>query len=162
MESAGHARSALAAGEGLSPLGALLAAIARAKIRFQVIGMTAAILQGAPGATIDTDLWIDLPERQYMRVINLAHQLGASLLSATVVAMTDGVLVNFCFSIHGVASFETEYRRAKWIAWEGQRVKVLPLARIIRSKEAAGREKDLAVLPLLRSTLAADRIRRRR
>jgi hypothetical protein len=31
--------------------------------------MSAAILQGAPATTLDTDLWIDLPERQYVRVL---------------------------------------------------------------------------------------------
>ena len=38
--------------------------------------------------------------------------------------------------------------------------RVLPLERIIRSKEAAGRDKDLAMLPLLRD-IAASRARLR-
>lgn len=33
--------------------------------------MSAAILQGVPATTLDTDLWIDLPERQYARVAHL-------------------------------------------------------------------------------------------
>ena len=117
--------------------------------------MTGAILQGAPGATLDTDLWVDLPERQYLRVMNIAHGLGASLLAKTLVALTDGKLVNFCYQICGVASFATEYRRAERFHWEGVKVRVLPLERIIRSKEAAGRDKDLAVLPLLRDIAAS-------
>jgi predicted nucleotidyltransferase len=151
----------LAADAPLSALGAFLKTLQREKIRFQVIGMTAAILQGAPGGTIDTDLWIDLPEREYMRVNNLAHQLGGKLLAPTAVEIEDGVLLNFCYRIDGVASFNTEYRRAKWIEWEGVRVKVLPLASVIRSKEAAGREKDLAVLPLLRATASCSAVRRK-
>jgi hypothetical protein len=39
-------------------------------------------------------------------------------------------------------------------------VRVLELSRIIEVKQAAGRPKDLAVLPLLRATL--DEIRKRR
>jgi hypothetical protein len=39
-------------------------------------------------------------------------------------------------------------------------IKVLPLERIIRSKAAAGREKDLAILPTLRD-IAASRKRLR-
>jgi hypothetical protein len=122
--------------------------------------MTGAILQGAPGVTLDTDLWIDLPERQYMRVINMAIRLGATFVANTLVTLTDGKLVNFCYRIHGVASFATEYRRSETYLWEGVEVRVLPLERIIRSKEAADRDKDRAVLPLLRD-IAAGRKRLR-
>ena len=125
--------------------------------------MTAAILQGAPCVTLDADLWVDVPERQYMRLINLALRLGATMLRQTVVHLTDGALVNFCYRLDGVASFRTEYRRAKLIEWEGSVVRVLPLERIIRSKEAAGRDKDLAMLPLLRDIAASrERLRIRR
>jgi hypothetical protein len=62
VEPAGDAGRAVGTDAKLSPLGALLAALVAEKIRFQVIGMTAAILQGAPGVTLDADLWIDLPE----------------------------------------------------------------------------------------------------
>jgi hypothetical protein len=140
---------------GLSPLGSLLSAIAAEKIKFLVIGMTGAIMQGAPGVTLDTDLWIDLPSRQYMRMINLALRQGATMVRQTVVALSDGKLVNFCYEIHGVASFRTEYQGAKLMKWEGTVVRVLPLDRIIRSKTAAGREKDLAVLPMLRHIAAS-------
>jgi hypothetical protein len=40
---------------------------------------------------------------------------------------------------------------------EGCRVQVLPLERLIATKRAAGRAKDLAVLPLLEATLEASR-----
>jgi hypothetical protein len=120
-----------------------------------VVGMTAAIMQGAPGMTLDTDLWVQVPERQYMRLINLSLRLGATALRQTVVALMDGKLVNFCYSISGVASFSTEYRRAELMEWEGSVVRVLPLERIIRSKEAADRDKDRAVLPLLRDIAAS-------
>jgi hypothetical protein len=117
--------------------------------------MTAAILQGAPCVTLDADLWIDLPERQYMRLINLSLRLGATMVRQTVVALTDEKLVNFCYQLSGLASFRTEYRRAKLIEWEGIPVRVLPLDRVIRSKTAAGRDKDLAMLPLLRDIAAS-------
>jgi len=31
--------------------------------------MSAAILQGVPATTLDTDLWLDLPPRQSIRVL---------------------------------------------------------------------------------------------
>ncbi len=42
------------------------------KIRYQLIGMSAAVLQGVPVATIDVDFWLDLPARQ-MRPKDPAH-----------------------------------------------------------------------------------------
>ena len=125
-----------------------------------VVGMTAAIIQGAPCVTLDTDLWVNVPERQYMRLINLSLRLGATAVRQTVVALTDEKLVNLCYSISGVASFSTEYRRAKLAEWEGSIVRVLALDRVIRSKEAADRDKDRAMLPLLRD-IAASRKRLR-
>jgi len=38
--------------------------------------MSAAILQGCPATTLDTDLWIDLPPREYMRVLRLCLKPG--------------------------------------------------------------------------------------
>ena len=105
--------------------------------------------------TLDTDVWLDLPERQYMRAINLSRRLGATMVRQTVVAARDGKLVNFCYSIQGVASFATEYRRAKKFIFEGVEVRVLPLDRVIRSKTAADRPKDHMVLPILRDIAAA-------
>ena len=78
--------------------------------------MTAAILQGVPATTLDADLWIDLPERQYIRVLNLCKKLGAKVIANTVVALTDDTLVNFHYRVDGVASFETESRRVVTVA----------------------------------------------
>jgi hypothetical protein len=117
--------------------------------------MSAAILQGVPGTTLDTDLWVQVPERQTMRLINLSLRLGATMVRQTVVALSDGSLVNFCYRLHGTASFRTEYARAAIVDWNGIAIKVLPLERIIRSKEAADRDKDRAVLPLLRDIAAS-------
>ncbi len=122
--------------------------------------MGAAILQGVPATTLDTDIWVDVPERQYLRLINLSLRMGATMVRQTVVVLTDGSLVNFCYHLDGTASFRTEYVRAAKVPWNGMEARVLPLERIIRSKEAAGRDKDLAMLPLLRD-IAASRARLR-
>jgi hypothetical protein len=90
LESGSDAAGEVGAQRKLSPLGALLAALHETKIKFQVVGMTAAILQGAPCVTLDADLWVDVPERQYMKLINLSLRLGATMIRQTVVALTDG------------------------------------------------------------------------
>jgi hypothetical protein len=117
--------------------------------------MTAAVLQGAPVTTLDADFWIDLPERRYIRVLTLCQKLGAKILANTVVVLEDETRVDFLYRVDGLASFATEWRRSITMEWMDMKVKVLPLDRVIRSKEFVGREKDLAVLPVLKSTLAA-------
>jgi len=123
-----------------------------------VVGMSSAILQGVPATTLDTDLWLDLPERQYMRPINLGLSLGATMVRNTVIALRDGSLANFIFRVDGLASFATEWRRAKSITFRNLPIKVLPLERIIKSKEYLQRPKDLVHLHLLREILASRRI----
>ena len=115
--------------------------------------MTSAVLQGAPFATVDTDIWIDLPVRQYVRILTIAQKLGAQILSRTVIALRDDNRIDFLYRVDGLASFRTEWRRAISMTWAGQNVRVLPLARLIKSKEAAARPKDLAALPTLRAYL---------
>jgi len=119
--------------------------------------MSAAILQGCPATTLDTDLWIDLPSRQYMRVLRLCQKLGGIIRADTVVDLSDGSAVNFPYHVDGLLDFDREYRRARRITWLGNIVSVLPLARILRSKKAVGRPKDLAHLPLLEQTIALRR-----
>jgi hypothetical protein len=115
--------------------------------------MSGAILQGAPATTLDTDLWVDLPPRQYMTVLNLCRALGAAVRANTVVDLQDGSVINFLYEVHGLRSFRAEYRNARRISWLGTRVAVLPLERIYASKKFVGRPKDLAHLPLLEQTM---------
>ena len=120
----------MAAPRKLSPLARLIHTLRAEKIRFQVVGMSGAILQGAPATTLDTDLWIDLPSRQYIRVLNICRRLGATLRANTVVDLSDGSTVNFLYEVHGIRSFDSEYRRAKRIKWLQTELVVLPLERI--------------------------------
>jgi hypothetical protein len=115
--------------------------------------MSAAILQGVPATTLDTDIWIDLPERQYVKVLDVCRNLGGELLARTVVSLRDDTLVNFLNRIDGLGAFKTEAKKAVRLKWFGTKIDVIPLESIIRSKEAVGREKDLAHLPLLRKTV---------
>jgi hypothetical protein len=115
--------------------------------------MSAAILQGVPATTLGTDIWVDLPERAYNRVLNLCRSLGATVMARTVVALSDDTLVNFLYRVDGLKSFAAESRKAVKLNWLGMTVDVMPLRNIIKSKEAVQRPKDIAHLPLLRETL---------
>ena len=120
--------------------------------------MSAAILQGVPATTLDTEIWIDVPPRQYIRILNLCRGLGAEIRANTVVDLSDGSTVNFLYEVHGLRSFAREFHSAKKIRWLETEVAVLPLERIYASKKFVGRPKDLAHLPLLRQAM---KLRRR-
>ena len=116
--------------------------------------MSAANIQGVPGSTIDVDLWLDLPARDYMKAVNLALRLGAQMVRNTVVELRDGTLVNFVYEVTGLPAFEEVIGRAKKMKWHGVNVAVLPLELIQKSKEAIRRPKDLLHIELIRQRLA--------
>jgi hypothetical protein len=123
--------------------------------------MTAAVLQGTPVTTFDVDLWIDLPSRRYLQVMNLALKIGAQMVANTVAVLPGDLTINFVYSVAGLNSFGREYSKARKLHWMGHRVAVLPLERIYASKKCVGRPKDLAHLPLLEQTMKLQRHLRR-
>ncbi len=147
-----HPRRAMGDARNLSALPRLVQSLGEEGIRFQMVGMSAAIVQGVPATTLDTDFWVDLPERQYTRLLNLVVRQGGTPLARTLYALSDGSLVNFIFSMSGLGTFEKEYRHSKEISWRGLRIRV-PLPRILRSKRASGRDKDIAHLPWIQRTI---------
>lgn len=124
------------------PLSRLLEALEKEKIRFILIGMSAAITQGVMGSTLDVDLWIDLPPRNYMRVMNLCLAMGGQMGANTVVFLEDGTPVNFVFKVTGLGTFSNELRHTLPISFLGRKIPVLSLERICVSKRAIGRDKD--------------------
>ena len=132
----------MAAARKPAPLIRLLAAIETEQIRYAMIGMSAAIAQGVMASTLDVDLWIDLPSRQYMRMQDLARKLGAIVAANTVVYLTDGTPVNFIYEVTGLGSFSNERRHFTSARIHGHNVPVLRLERILKSKQAILRDKD--------------------
>jgi len=131
------------------------------KIRFQLIGMSAAVIQGVPVATFDVDLWLDLPARQYMRAVNLALAQGAKMARNTVVELADGTLVNFIYEVTGLKDFATELRKARKLKFHGLTVPVMPLELIRKSKAAVMRPKDPAHIHYIEETLRLLRAKNR-
>lgn len=136
-----------------SPLGAFLKALHEEQIDFILIGAMAAIQQGAPLLTVDYDFWVRLPERQYVRLLSIVGHQGGTIRARTVYELSDGTQVNAIFQPDGLRSFDREWKGALWGELDQVAVRVLPLNRVIVSKRAANRDKDLAVLPILRRTL---------
>jgi len=119
--------------------------------------MTAAVYQGVMINTLDTDIWMDLPSRQYMRLWNIIRSQGGTAMSPTLYVLADGKVVNFLFAVTGLKSFAAEYRHALSVKMENLRVKILPLARILKSKKTVLRDKDLAHIPHIERVLKAQK-----
>ena len=136
-----------------SPLGAFLKALGAEKIDCILIGAMAAIEQGAPLMTVDYDFWVRLPERQYVRLLAIVQRQGGTIRARTLYELSDGTQVNAVFQPDGLRSFDAEWKNCRVGELENVPVKILPLNRVIASKRAANRDKDLAVLPILRRTL---------
>jgi hypothetical protein len=146
-----------------SPFGAFLKALREEKIDCILIGAMAAIQQGAPLITVDYDFWVRLPERQYVRLLAIVQRQEGTIRARTLYELRDGTQVNAIFQPDGLRSFDAEWKISQWGKLEEVPVKVLPLRRVIASKRAANREKDVAVLPILQRTLRlAKRLKERR
>jgi len=151
-------------------------ALREAEVEFVLVGGMAAILHGDVGVTVDVDI---VPEREPDNLDRLAGALRA--LAARI--RTEGVPGGLAFDVSGAffrnlapdsilnlttragdldltfrpsgtEGFADLRRDATLIeAARGVRILVASLADVIRSKEAAGREKDRLALPRLRRLL---------
>jgi hypothetical protein len=137
----------------VSPFVEFLQALEVEGIHSILIGMMAAVEQGAPCSTIDYDFWVDLPKRQVVRLYAVIKRLEGTLRAPTVYELRDGTQINVIFEPVGLRSFSVELKNCRLSQVEGQPIRVLPLSRIIASKRAANRDKDVAVLPILERTL---------
>jgi hypothetical protein len=119
--------------------------------------MSAAVIQGAPVVTFDTDIWLDLPAREYMRAANLCLKLGATMRANTVFVFPDDLMVNFLYAVTGLKSFDSEYQNARRLNWLGlRRVPVLSLERIYHSKSVIRRPKDITHMAILKQLMACE------
>ncbi len=139
---------------------AVLEALRRQGVRFLVVGLSAAVLQGANTGTRDIDLWFrDLADP---RIGEAVREAGGIWVSGTFgtgppqiggEAMGDRLdVVTHC---DGLGSFDDEDAAAVEATVDGLALRLLPLERILASKRASGRPKDKAALPALEEAIAA-------
>jgi hypothetical protein len=140
------------------PERALLAALTELGVRFMVVGVTAASMQGARVATEDIDLWF--PDLNDPRLAEAARRAGGFWVAGHFGMQPPafggkiGDRFDVVLTMSGLGSFDEEYPAAKTLEIDGVAVHVLPLPRIIASKRAANRAKDQAALPALEAALA--------
>jgi len=126
-------------------------------VPFMVVGVGAAVLQGANAVTADVDLWFK--STSHPGVIEAAKKAGgifawrASPPTFSGKGLED---IDVVSRLDGLGSFDEEYAAAVEVPFIGDlTVKVLPLERVIASKRAAGRRKDKVALPALEAAAAA-------
>ena len=138
-----------------------LRALLRRKVRFMVVGLSAAALQGAPVVTQDVDLWfedLDDPRlRDALRQVDAAY-VPPSLLNPPMFAGGGVELFDIVLMMHGLETFPKELRNCVEVSLGRHKLKVLRLDRILASKRAANRAKDRLVIPVLEDSLAATKV----
>ncbi len=137
-------------------------AMAALKLEAVLIGNAAAALQGAPVTTVDFDFLFRKTPRNLVKLKALAKALGGTILRPyypvsdlyRLVRDDDGLQVDFMGTIHGIRTFAGLRDRASTVEVDGVGVRVASLADIVKSKRAARRPRDVAVLDVLERSLA--------
>jgi len=154
----------------------ILAALDRHGVRYVLIGGLAAILYGAPHVTTDVDVVPEETKDNLARLSATLKELNARIRvagedagipldhSAESIArariwnlVTDQGNLDITFVPSGTTGYGDLVRDAEAMNVRGVDVPVASLADVIRSKEAAGRERDRAILPTLRRLLDRQR-----
>lgn len=145
----------------------LLAALNRNHVRYMLVGLSAAVLQGANTATRDIDIWFaDLGDPRIGRAVEQAKGIWTSgsfgMRPPQIGGDAIGDRIDVVVHLDGLQSFEKEVKNAVALEIDGIPVLVLSLDRILASKRAADRPKDRAVVPALEEALAVVKPRTRR
>jgi predicted nucleotidyltransferase len=126
-----------------------------------LIGNAAAALQGSPVSTVDLDFMFRKTVRNLAKIRRIADDLDAVVMRSyypaselyRVVRDRDGLQLDFMAKVDGIRKYESLRARATSVKFGSTELRVAALEDIIRSKVAADRPQDRAVLPVLRRPL---------
>jgi hypothetical protein len=156
----------------------MFACLDRHGVEYVLIGGLAAVLHGSPLPTVDADICPSANPNNLVRLAAALEEIDARIRTADTpdgvrfphdAAFLSGVaLLNLVtrvgdldvsFTPAGTAGYADLAARATTVEIHGVAVPVAALEDIIRSKEAAGRPKDMRALPTLRQLLDVIRSR---
>lgn len=151
----------------------IFAVLARHQVDYVLIGGLAAVAYGSPILTQDMDITPDVELANLGRLSDALRELGATIRTAGVDdplpfahnaqsladvrvwnLQTPSGDLDISFVPNGTSGYSDLVRAARPTQFFGSTVMVADLADVIRSKQAANRDKDLRVLPVLREILA--------
>ncbi|MBL8718258.1 MAG: hypothetical protein JNL79_19920 [Myxococcales bacterium] len=152
---------------------ALLSLLGRHHVEFIVVGVTAAVLQGAPVVTFDLDIVYRRSPENVVRLLEALDEIEAcfrntpgrriapntSHLESTghKLLLTKLGPLDVLGSLDEATGYEELLPHTVVLRVGEHEVRALGLERLIEEKQRAGRPKDLAALPVLRATLARAR-----
>jgi hypothetical protein len=136
-------------------------ALAEHRLEAVMVGNAAAALHGAPVTTLDIDFMFRKTPANLNKLKAVAHGLRAVVFKPyypvsdlfRVVNDEQGIQLDFMSRLHGIRSFEGLKSRSTPVKFGEHELRVASLRDIIKSKRAAGRDRDLAVLETLEKTL---------
>jgi hypothetical protein len=147
----------------------LLRALHRHEVDFFVVGGVAAQLEGAPILTLDLDILYDKTAENIDRLLAALQELKARYRDPAGrhiepdrskletmrlhLFLTELGALDVLASIGNGLTYQDLASRTVLYELGEMQVRVLELAAVIETKEQANREKDRAVLPVLRQTL---------
>lgn len=150
----------------------ILSVLAEHGVRYVLVGGFAALIYGSPYVTVDLDVVPEVSEENLQRLSDALRTLdarvwtesepkglvfnhdGKSLAEAGVWNLvTRAGRLDLTFIPSGTSGYDDLARDAMHLTVLGVEIDVASLADVIRSKEAAGRDKDRLVLPVLRRLL---------
>ena len=148
----------------------VVSALSSGKVDFIVVGGVSAVLQGVPIVTRDLDLCYRRDSDNLRRLAKALSPFHLRLrglpedvpnifdertrqfgMNFTLAAEDESL--DLLGEMSAVGGYDAIVGRAVEMDVAGHTVKVLALPDLIRTKRAAGRPKDLAVLPVLEATL---------
>ena len=149
----------------------LLTVLCEADAAFVVVGGMAAVAQGSAYITVDLDVCYERKSINLQRVSDALTPLRPQLRgapaglpfvldAATLKAglnftwITDAGDIDLLGEVSGLGLYEQVKKQAEKVEVYGYRLWVLTIEGLIQSKQAAGREKDLRLIPELRALQA--------
>jgi predicted nucleotidyltransferase len=126
-----------------------------------LIGNAAAALNGAPVTTMDLDFFFRATPGSLRKLRLIAEDLHVAVTQPyypgsmlyRLSRPEDNLQFDFMPRISGVRSFEGVRARATVVQFGGNDLRVATLVDVIRSKEAADRPEDRAIMPTLKRTV---------
>ena len=152
----------------------ILQALEAEEVDYIIVGGMAAVIHGAPVSTLDLDLCYQRGSANYKKLSKalepfrprlrgaeegLPFQLDSATLhrGSNFTLETSAGALDLLGRLTGVGGYGELQNSAEVIEVFGCKIKVISLADLIRAKEAAGRDKDLMMLPILKETLRLQR-----
>jgi hypothetical protein len=146
--------------------------LATQRVEFVVVGGLSAVLHGAPIVTQDIDICFRRTKGNIARLVAALAPMKPRLrdfppelpfffdersldLGTNFTFMIGDEAVDLLTEMSAIGGYEQVVRDAPLLLVGVHQVRVLSLENLIQTKRAAGRPKDLAILPVLEATLAA-------